>query len=153
MEEKTEIIPYSIEVSEEEALDFCCNSVVIKNSIFMPKCPSVVNKLEKLGFYVRQFDMSEFMERHSVSKLIGSPPGYVGYGDGGQLTELVKRTPYSIILLDEIEKTLALDCAPVTWPIGRGREFKGTYDLRKSQIRVIDSEEGARRCFGFGSGR
>src|SRR5437762_5231359 len=51
-----------------------------------------------------RFDMSEFMEKHSVSKLIGSPPGYVGYEEGGQLTERVKRNPYSIILLDEIEK-------------------------------------------------
>jgi ATP-dependent Clp protease ATP-binding subunit ClpC len=51
-----------------------------------------------------RFDMSEFMEKHSVSKLIGSPPGYVGYEEGGQLTERVKRNPYCIILLDEIEK-------------------------------------------------
>jgi ATP-dependent Clp protease ATP-binding subunit ClpC len=48
--------------------------------------------------------MSEFMEKHSVSKLIGSPPGYVGYEEGGQLTERVKRSPYSVVLLDEIEK-------------------------------------------------
>ena len=51
-----------------------------------------------------RFDMSEFMEKHSVSKLIGAPPGYIGYDEGGQLTEKVRRTPYSIILLDEIEK-------------------------------------------------
>src|SRR5437588_421075 len=51
-----------------------------------------------------RFDMSEFMEPHSVSKFIGSPPGYVGYEEGGQLTERVKRAPYSVILLDEIEK-------------------------------------------------
>lgn len=51
-----------------------------------------------------RLDMSEFMEKHSVSKLIGSPPGYVGHDDGGQLTEQVRRKPYSIILLDEIEK-------------------------------------------------
>src|SRR6202158_2355464 len=51
-----------------------------------------------------RFDMSEYMEKHSISKLIGSPPGYVGYEEGGQLTERVKRNPYSIILLDEIEK-------------------------------------------------
>ncbi|WP_158941399.1 ATP-dependent Clp protease ATP-binding subunit [Granulicella sp. S190] len=51
-----------------------------------------------------RFDMSEFMEKHSVSKLIGSPPGYVGYEEGGQLTERVKRNPYSVVLLDEIEK-------------------------------------------------
>ena len=51
-----------------------------------------------------RIDMSEYMEKHSTSKLIGSPPGYVGYDDAGQLTEKVKRKPYSIILLDEIEK-------------------------------------------------
>jgi ATP-dependent Clp protease ATP-binding subunit ClpC len=51
-----------------------------------------------------RFDMSEYMEKHSVSKLIGSPPGYVGHEEGGQLTERVKRTPYSVVLLDEIEK-------------------------------------------------
>jgi ATP-dependent Clp protease ATP-binding subunit ClpC len=51
-----------------------------------------------------RFDMSEYMEKHSVSKLIGSPPGYVGHDEGGQLTEKVKRTPYSVVLLDEIEK-------------------------------------------------
>ncbi len=51
-----------------------------------------------------RFDMSEYMEKHSVSKLIGSPPGYVGYEEGGQLTERVRRSPYSVILLDEIEK-------------------------------------------------
>ena len=51
-----------------------------------------------------RFDMSEYMEKHSVSKLIGSPPGYVGHEEGGQLTEKVKRNPYSVLLLDEIEK-------------------------------------------------
>src|SRR5207247_5917015 len=51
-----------------------------------------------------RFDMSEFMEKHSMSKLIGEPPGYVCFEEGGQLTERVRRTPYSVILLDEIEK-------------------------------------------------
>lgn len=51
-----------------------------------------------------RFDMSEYMEKHSVSKLIGSPPGYVGYDDAGQLTEKIRRRPYSVILLDEVEK-------------------------------------------------
>ena len=51
-----------------------------------------------------QIDMSEYMEKHSVSKLVGSPPGYIGYDEGGQLTEIVRRKPYSVILLDEIEK-------------------------------------------------
>jgi len=51
-----------------------------------------------------RFDMSEYMEKHTVSRLIGSPPGYVGYEEGGQLTEAVRRRPYSVILFDEIEK-------------------------------------------------
>ncbi|MCK4796752.1 MAG: AAA family ATPase, partial [Spirochaetes bacterium] len=51
-----------------------------------------------------RFDMSEYMEKHNVSKLIGSPPGYVGHDEGGQLTDKIRRRPYSIILLDEIEK-------------------------------------------------
>jgi ATP-dependent Clp protease ATP-binding subunit ClpB len=51
-----------------------------------------------------RIDMSEYMEKHSVSRLIGAPPGYVGYDEGGQLTELVRRRPYSVVLLDEIEK-------------------------------------------------
>ena len=51
-----------------------------------------------------RLDMSEYMERHTVSKLIGSPPGYVGYNEGGQLTEAVRRRPYTVVLFDEIEK-------------------------------------------------
>ena len=51
-----------------------------------------------------RLDMSEFMEKHSVSKIIGSPPGYVGYDEAGQLTEKVRRRPYSVVLLDELEK-------------------------------------------------
>ncbi len=51
-----------------------------------------------------QVDMSEYMEKHSVSRLVGSPPGYIGYDEGGQLTEAVRRKPYSVVLLDEIEK-------------------------------------------------
>ena len=53
-----------------------------------------------------RIDMSEYMEKHSVSRLIGAPPGYVGYDEGGQLTERVRRRPYSIVLFDEIEKAL-----------------------------------------------
>ena len=51
-----------------------------------------------------RLDMSEFMEKHSVSRIIGSPPGYVGYDDAGQLTEKIRRKPYSVVLFDEIEK-------------------------------------------------
>jgi ATP-dependent Clp protease ATP-binding subunit ClpB len=51
-----------------------------------------------------RIDMSEYMEKHSVSRLIGAPPGYVGYEEGGQLTEAVRRRPYAVVLFDEIEK-------------------------------------------------
>src|SRR5918999_3518080 len=54
-----------------------------------------------------RIDMSEYMEKHSVSRLVGAPPGYVGYDEGGQLTEAVRRRPYSVVLLDEIEKAHA----------------------------------------------
>ena len=51
-----------------------------------------------------RIDMSEYMEKHSVSRLVGAPPGYVGYEEGGQLTEAVRRRPYAVVLLDEVEK-------------------------------------------------
>ena len=51
-----------------------------------------------------RLDMSEYMEKHTVSRLVGSPPGYVGFEEGGQLTDLVRRRPYSVVLLDEVEK-------------------------------------------------
>ncbi len=54
-----------------------------------------------------RIDMSEYQERHTVSRLVGAPPGYVGYEEGGQLTEAVRRKPYSVVLLDEIEKAHA----------------------------------------------
>lgn len=90
-----------------------------------------------------RFDMSEFMEKHSVSKMIGSPPGYVGYEDGGQLTELVKRTPYSIILLDEIEKAhpsifnvllQVLEDGHLTDSFGNRIDFKNTIIIMTSNI-------------------
>ena len=80
-------------------------------------------------------DMSEYMEKHSVSKLIGSPPGYVGYEEGGQLSEKVRRTPYSVILFDEIEKAhpdvfnillQVLDDGHITDAQGRKVDFKQT---------------------------
>jgi len=90
-----------------------------------------------------RFDMSEFMEKHSVSKLIGSPPGYVGYEDGGQLTELVKRSPYSIVLLDEIEKAhfsifnlllQVLEDGHLTDSYGNHIDFKNTIVIMTSNI-------------------
>lgn len=57
-----------------------------------------------------RFDMSEYMEKHAVAKLVGAPPGYVGYEEAGQLTEKVRRNPYSLILLDEVEKLTQMSC-------------------------------------------
>jgi hypothetical protein len=77
-----------------------------------------------------RFDMSEYMEKHSVSKLIGSPPGYVGHEEGGQLTEKIKRNPYSVVLLDEIEKAhpdlfnILLQVFEGRPPDGRARESR-----------------------------
>jgi ATP-dependent Clp protease ATP-binding subunit ClpC len=90
-----------------------------------------------------RFDMSEFMESHSVAKLIGSPPGYVGYGDGGQLTERVRRSPYSIILLDEIEKAhpdvfnillQVFEDGQLTDGLGNTVDFKNTILIMTSNI-------------------
>src|ERR1700735_5134525 len=90
-----------------------------------------------------RFDMSEFMEKHSVSKLIGSPPGYVGYEEGGQLTERVKRSPYSIILLDEIEKAhpdifnillQVFEDGELTDGLGNQIDFKNTIIIMTSNL-------------------
>ncbi len=90
-----------------------------------------------------RLDMSEFMERHSVARLIGAPPGYIGYEEGGRLTEAVRRRPYSVILLDEIEKAhpdvfnillQVLDAGRLTDGHGRTVEFKNTIVVMTSNI-------------------
>ncbi|NJM23725.1 MAG: ATP-dependent Clp protease ATP-binding subunit [Richelia sp. SM1_7_0] len=100
-----------------------------------------------------RLDMSEYMERHTVSKLIGSPPGFVGYDEGGQLTEAVRRKPYSVILFDEIEKAhpdifnmllQMLDDGHLTDAKGRKVDFKNTLIILTSNIgsRVIEKGGG-----------
>ena len=90
-----------------------------------------------------RFDMSEYMEKHSVSKFIGSPPGYVGYEEGGRLTERVKQTPYSIILLDEIEKShqdvfnillQVFEDGQLTDGLGNTVDFKNTIIIMTSNL-------------------
>ncbi|MBA2680767.1 MAG: AAA family ATPase, partial [Ktedonobacteraceae bacterium] len=90
-----------------------------------------------------RIDMSEYMEKHSVSRLIGAPPGYIGYDEGGQLTEAVRRHPYSVILLDEIEKAASevfnillqlLDDGRLTDSQGRTVDFKNTVIIMTSNI-------------------
>ena len=101
-----------------------------------------------------RIDMSEYMEKFSVSRLIGAPPGYVGYEEGGQLTEKVRRKPYSVILLDEIEKAhpdifnillQVLDDGILTDGLGRKVDFKNTLIIMTSNI-------GARQLKDFGAG-
>ena len=101
-------------------------------------------------------DMSEYMEKFSVSRLIGSPPGYVGYEEGGQLTEKVRRKPYSVILLDEIEKAhpdvfnillQVLDDGHLTDGLGRKVNFRNTILIMTSNIGTRDLEKG--RGLGF----
>ena len=90
-----------------------------------------------------RFDMSEFMEKHSVSKLIGSPPGYVGHEEGGQLTERIKRSPYSVLLFDEIEKAhpdifnillQVFEDGILTDALGNTVDFKNTIIIMTSNI-------------------
>jgi ATP-dependent Clp protease ATP-binding subunit ClpB len=97
-----------------------------------------------------RIDMSEYMERHSVSRLVGAPPGYVGYDEGGQLTEAVRRRPYCVVLLDEIEKAHAdvfntllavLDDGRLTDGQGRTVDFKNTVLIMTSNIRPAPGEE------------
>ncbi|HMU72105.1 MAG TPA: AAA family ATPase, partial [Ferruginibacter sp.] len=101
-----------------------------------------------------RIDMSEYMEKFTVSRLIGAPPGYVGYEEGGQLTERVRRKPYSVILLDEIEKAhpdiynillQVLDDGQLTDGMGRKVDFKNTLIIMTSNI-------GARQLKDFGDG-
>jgi ATP-dependent Clp protease ATP-binding subunit ClpC len=107
-----------------------------------------------------QLDMSEYMEKHTVSRLVGSPPGYVGYEEGGQLTEAVRRKPFSVVLFDEIEKAhpdvfnallQILEDGRLTDAQGRSVDFKntviimtsnlGTADLRKAQVGFAKTTE------------
>jgi ATP-dependent Clp protease ATP-binding subunit ClpC len=101
-----------------------------------------------------RIDMSEYMEKYSISRLIGAPPGYVGYEEGGQLTEKVRRKPYSVILLDEIEKAhpdvynillQVLDDGQLTDGLGRKVDFKNTMIIMTSNI-------GVRQLKDFGQG-
>ncbi|MDZ4703712.1 MAG: ATP-dependent Clp protease ATP-binding subunit [Saprospiraceae bacterium] len=101
-----------------------------------------------------RIDMSEYMEKFSVSRLIGAPPGYVGYEEGGQLTEKVRRKPYSVVLLDEIEKAhpdvfnillQVLDDGQLTDSLGRKVDFKNTLIIMTSNI-------GVRQLKDFGQG-
>ena len=106
-----------------------------------------------------RLDMSEYMEKHTVSRLVGSPPGYVGYDEGGQLTEKIRRKPYSVVLFDEIEKAhpdvfnmllQILEDGVLTDAQGRKVDFKNTVIILTSNVgaRLITEKH----AFGFGAG-
>ncbi|BCJ56409.1 ATPase AAA [Actinoplanes sp. NBRC 14428] len=107
-----------------------------------------------------RLDMSEFQERHTVSRLVGAPPGYVGYDEAGQLTEAVRRRPYSVVLLDEIEKAhpdvfnillQVLDDGRLTDSQGRTVSFRNTVLIMTSNI-GSEIISGTKRTVGFGTG-
>ena len=106
-----------------------------------------------------RFDMSEYMEKHSVARMIGSPPGYVGYDEGGQLTEKVRRKPYSVILFDEIEKAhpdvfnillQILEDGQLTDGQGRKVDFKNTVLIMTSNIGAQKITGKTHKTLGFG---
>jgi ATP-dependent Clp protease ATP-binding subunit ClpC len=105
-----------------------------------------------------RIDMSEYMEKHAVSRLVGSPPGYVGYDEGGQLTEAVRRKPYSVLLLDEIEKAhpdvfnillQILEDGRLTDAQGRTVDFRNAIVIMTSNIGAKDIARNV--SFGFGT--
>ncbi len=104
-----------------------------------------------------RLDMSEYMEKYNVSRLIGAPPGYVGHDEGGQLTEKVRRKPYSVVLLDEIEKAhpdvwnillQIMDNGEITDNVGRKINFRNTIIIMTSNIGVKDLTTGVKVGFG-----
>jgi ATP-dependent Clp protease ATP-binding subunit ClpC len=106
-----------------------------------------------------RIDMSEYMEKFSLSRLIGAPPGYVGYDEGGQLTEKVRRKPYSVVLLDEIEKAhpdvfnillQVMDDGALTDNYGRRVDFRNTVLIMTSNVGTAEMKGG--RSLGFGGG-
>ena len=101
-----------------------------------------------------RIDMSEYMEKHAVSRLIGAPPGYVGYDEGGQLTEAIRRRPYAVVLFDEIEKAhpdvfnillQVLDDGRLTDGKGRTVDFRNTVLIMTSNVASDLIQEMARR--------
>jgi ATP-dependent Clp protease ATP-binding subunit ClpA len=111
---------------------------------------------EVMGIHFLRFDMSEYMERHTVSRLVGAPPGYVGYDRGGLLTEAVSKNPHSVLLLDEIEKAHAdvfnillqvMDHGTLTDTNGKQTDFRQVVLLMTSNV---GAREMAARAVGFG---
>jgi ATP-dependent Clp protease ATP-binding subunit ClpA len=114
---------------------------------------------ETLGVPFLRFDMSEYMEKHAVSRLIGAPPGYVGYDQGGQLVEKVRKQPYAVLLLDEIEKAhpdlfdillQVMDRATLTDNQGREADFRHVTLIMTSNVGAREIQA---RAIGFAGGK
>ena len=112
-----------------------------------------------LGIHFQRFDMSEYMEKHAVARLIGAPPGYVGFDQGGLLTEAIRKHPFCVLLLDEIEKAhpdifnillQVMDYAKLTDNTGRSADFKHVILIMTSNIGAREMEA---RSIGFAAGR
>jgi ATP-dependent Clp protease ATP-binding subunit ClpA len=152
---------------QDEAIEFLGSAVKLSRSglrdankpigSFLFVGPTGVGKTEVckqlsriLGVSLLRFDMSEYMERHSVSRLIGAPPGYVGYDEGGLLTEVVNKTPHSVVLLDEIEKAhpdvynlllQIMDHGTLTDMNGRKTDFRHTMIIMTSNAGIEMAEK------------
>jgi ATP-dependent Clp protease ATP-binding subunit ClpA len=153
---------------QEEAIDVLVRSIKFARSgldqkekpwgSFLFAGPTGVGKTEVckqlariLGVHFHRFDMSEYMEKHSISRLVGAPPGYVGYEQGGQLTEQIQKNPYSLILLDEIEKAhpdiynillQVMDGGRLTDGNGRTVDFKNTLIVLTTNAGAVDVAKG-----------
>lgn len=106
----------------------------------------------ELGIHLERFDMSEYMEKHSVAKLIGAPPGYVGFDNGGQLTDVIKKHPHAVLLLDEIEKAhpdifnillQIMDHGTLTDSQGRSSDFRNVVIIMTSNAGAKEMESGS----------
>ncbi|OGO93707.1 MAG: ATP-dependent Clp protease ATP-binding subunit ClpA [Coxiella sp. RIFCSPHIGHO2_12_FULL_44_14] len=157
---------------QEEAIDALCNAIKLSrvglNDVdkpvgsFLMAGPTGVGKTEAtkqlakaLGIPFLRFDMSEYMERHTVSRLIGAPPGYVGYDQGGLLTEAVRKQPHAVLLLDEIEKAhrdvfnillQVMDYGHLTDNNGRKSDFRHVIIVMTTNAGAMDLE---RNTIGF----
>ena len=153
---------------QEEAIDVLVRSIKFARSgldqkekpwgSFLFAGPTGVGKTEVckqlariLGVHFQRYDMSEYMEKHAISRLVGAPPGYVGYEQGGQLTEQVQKNPYSLILLDEIEKAhpdiynillQVMDGGRLTDGNGRTVDFKNTLLVLTTNAGAVDVAKG-----------
>ncbi len=153
---------------QDEALDMVCDAILLTRSglrqfekpqaSFIFAGPTGVGKTELskqlatyLGISFKRFDMSEYMEKHSVSKLIGAPPGYIGHDNGGLLTDTIKKSPYSILLLDEIEKAHAdifnillqvMDHGTLTDSHGRVTDFRNTVIIMTTNAGAKEVDSG-----------